>query len=261
MCLITFAINCHPDYSLILAGNRDEFYDRPTTYAHYWEDIPHLLAGRDLQGGGTWLGISKTGRLAAVTNYRDPQNMRADARTRGDLTTAFLKDDDLSAREYLSGLHEKADEYNGFNLLLFDGEKAFHYSNYEKSINELPAGVYGLSNALLDTPWPKLVRLKKSFEDAFSQQVAHEDLLAILEDSELAADHDLPDTGIPYEWEKAISSICIQTDNYGTCCSTVVTIDKRGQASFTERSFPVGARENKVVQFSFDLPKVEAGKL
>ena len=253
MCLITFALDAHPAYSLILAANRDEFYERPTAYAHPWEEAPHVIGGRDLLGGGTWLGATQWGKISAVTNYRDPKNIRPDARTRGDLTKDFLLTTSQSAREYLQRVRDEAHEYNGFNLLLFEAGEAYHFSNYEGKINRVEPGIHGLSNALLNTPWPKLQRLKESFAAAIQGEVVHENLLQILEDTELAPDDELPDTGIGYEWEKAISSICIDAENYGTCCSTVITIDRAGNVAFTERSFPVGQRENKVVKFAFEI--------
>ncbi len=253
MCLIAFALNAHPDYSLILAANRDEFYERPTAYAHQWEDARHVVGGRDLLGGGTWLGISRAGRVSAVTNYRDPQNINPDAKTRGHLAKDYLMNSSDSARDYLEKIQGEAAAYNGFNLLLFDAAGGFHFSNYERRINPIAEGVHGLSNALLDTPWPKLTKLKSSFEQSIKSSFSHDDLLGLLQDTELASDDELPSTGIPYEWEKAISSICIEAENYGTCCSTVITIDRHGRAEFTEHSYPVGQREHKVVNFSFQI--------
>ena len=252
MCIIAFSINEHPDYPLILAANRDEFYERPTEYAHWWED-EQLLAGKDLKGGGTWLGLTKTGKVAAVTNYRDPKNIREDAKTRGNLTTNFLTNGDQDAKDYLKKLNDEGNDYNGFNLLLFEGGQGYHLSNYEGEINHLASGTHVLSNSLLNTPWPKAVRLKSSFQEVIKSQFTHEDLLSILQDGELAPDDQLPATGIPYEWEKAISSICIEKEGYGTCCSTIITVDKSGKVEFTEESYPVGTRTNKVVRESFQL--------
>ncbi|MEM9328526.1 MAG: NRDE family protein [Bacteroidota bacterium] len=256
MCLIAFALDAHPDYSLILAANRDEFYNRPTAYAGAWDGAPEVIGGRDLKGGGTWLGMTRSGRVAAVTNFRDPQQINEEAKTRGHLTKDYLTQVELPVEDYLAQVQREAALYNGFNLLLFEQGKGFHFSNYEGRINRLPAGVHGLSNALLNTPWPKLQRLKQSFTDAIRMEVSHDRLLALLEDSELAPDEQLPDTGIGNQWEKAISSICIKTEDYGTCCSTVLTIDRQGQAQFTERSFPVGTREDKIVRFTFDTSEV-----
>ena len=252
MCIIAFSINEHPDYPLIMAANRDEFYERPTEYAHWW-DGQQVLAGKDLKGGGTWLGITKTGKVAAVTNYRDPKNIREDAKTRGNLTTNFLIHDDEDIEGYLKQLNAEGGDYNGFNLLLFKGNQGFHLSNYEGKINHLAVGSHVLSNSLLNTPWPKAVRLKSNFDQVIKSEFSHESLLNILQDDVLAQDDQLPDTGIPYEWEKAISSICIRKDGYGTCCSTIITIDKAGKVEFTEQSYPVGARTNKVVKESFQL--------
>ena len=252
MCLIAFALNEHPEYPLIMVANRDEFFARPTSYASYWEDQPHVLAGRDLKGQGTWMGMNTKGKLAAVTNFRDPHHISETARTRGDLTRHFLTGD-MDAMRYLQQVEAEASAYNGFNLLLYEAGKAYHYSNYGDRINTLDRGIYGLSNALLDTPWPKLVRLRSRLKDRISGDFDIEDLLALLLDQETAADEDLPQTGVPYEWEKAISSICIRTETYGTCCSTIILINREGEVTFVERSFPVGAREDKKVSFQFKI--------
>lgn len=252
MCLIAFALNEHPKYPLIMVANRDEFFARPTTSAAYWEDHPEVLGGRDLKGGGTWMGITKSGRMAAVTNFRDPHNISDTAKTRGDLTKNFLTSE-LDAYAYMERVQAEAAAYNGFNLLLYERGKALHFSNYGESITTLDHGVYGLSNALLDTPWPKLVKLKSRLRDAISGEFEIGDLLELLLDPETAPDHELPSTGVPYEWEKAISSICIKTDTYGTCCSTIILIDHEGQVTFVERSFPVGAREDQKISFQFKM--------
>lgn len=253
MCLIAFALNSHPDYRLILAGNRDEFYERPTSYADFWKEESHVLAGKDLQGGGTWLGVNSFGKVSAVTNYRDPTNINPQAKTRGDLTRDYLVKKEHSAMIDMKRIAKEASLYNGFNVLMIEESNGYHFSNYEKKINKLDTGIYGLSNALIDTPWPKLSKLKSDFAETIEGSFSHEDLLNILNDKEQAPDDQLPSTGIPYEWEKAISSICIELENYGTCCSTVVTIDHDGVLNFTERSFPVGNREQKVVSFSFKI--------
>ena len=250
MCLIAFSLNEHPDYQLVLAANRDEFYERETDYAHWWEPDHSILAGKDLKAGGTWMGISKSGRFAAITNYRDPQNIRSDVRSRGELAVNYLKGD-LDPKTYLEKVDGK--NYNGFNLLLIENGQAYHLSNYENRVNEISKGTFGLSNALLDTPWPKLEKLKLLLKEKLDSTVTHDKILKTLEDKTLAEDQLLPETGVPYEWEKALSAICIETENYGTCCSTVITIDKRGQVNFSERSFPVGDRIDKIVNYAFQI--------
>lgn len=258
MCIIVGAVNVHPDYPLILAANRDEFYDRPSTYADFWPDNTDILGGRDLKAGGTWLGINKRGKVAAITNYRDPQNISEEAKSRGSLSKDFLANDQLAAMKYLKQLQKEKADYNGYNLLLFENGKGYHYSNYGSDITALKPGIFGLSNALLDTPWPKVLRLKETFENLIDTTFTHWDLLKMLEDDQVAPDELLPSTGIPYEWEKAISSICIKTENYGTCCSTVLTLDRRGNLKFTERSFPVGARSNELKTYDVNTNTVNA---
>lgn len=239
MCLIAFSYKTHPKYKLILATNRDEFYKRPTRAAQFWtnEHFPSILAGKDLKANGTWLGISKSGKWGALTNYRDPSNIKKDAPTRGTLVLDFLKSDD-SINEYLTDLRKSAGAYNGFNLLLGNEDQLFHYSNQSDSITELEAGIHGVSNALLDTSWPKLDNAKQELGRITSERsFDKEDLFQILKNPAIAPDNALPSTGIPYEWEKAVSSIFIKTDNYGTLCSTLLMIDYEGTAEFTERRY------------------------
>ncbi len=252
MCLIVFAVNAHPDYRLILAANRDEFYERPTAIAEYWEDQPSILGGRDLQANGTWMAINKEGQFGAVTNYRDLKNIRENATSRGDLIVNYLQYSE-TAEDYLEKLSSKMSDYNGFNLLLWDGSLMHHFSNYEGVINTLEKGIHGISNALLDTSWPKVEKLKSDFEKLISSSFSHNDLLKLLEDDSLADDKLLPDTGIDYELEKMLSAICIKSEKYGTCCSTILTVTNVGKVEFTERSFPVGKRHDGIVSYNFQV--------
>lgn len=253
MCLIAFALDSHPEYPFILVANRDEFYARPTMVADFWSDHPSILGGRDVQAGGTWMAINKAnGRFAAVTNYRDLQNIREDAKSRGDLPVNYLLTSQDSA-SYLEEVHGEAQAYNGFNLLVYQNGQMHHYSNYENKINTLGPGIYGLSNALLDTNWPKVARLKERFRKTIEGDFDHESLLHLLSDRELADDDLLPDTGVGHDLEKMLSSICIQSEKYGTCCSTILTISRTGEVKFTERSYPVGDRKGGDVFESFDL--------
>ena len=250
MCLIAFAVNAHPDYKLILAANRDEFYARPTSVADYWRDQPSILGGRDLQANGTWMAVNEKGQFGAVTNFRDLKNIRKDARSRGDLVVNYLKNPE-AAEGYLTRLTKNAEEYNGFNLLLFDGRKMRHFSNYEGKTNSMESGIFSVSNALLNTPWPKVEKLKKDFSEMISTSFDHQSLLGLLEDDATADDDQLPDTGIGHDLEKMLSAICIKSEKYGTCCSTVLTISNDGNVKFTERSFPVGNRKAGTVSFNF----------
>lgn len=239
MCVIFFAYQKHPKYPLILLANRDEFYDRPTEAAKNWDDFPDILAGRDLIGGGTWLGINASGKFAAVTNYRDP-NAPAGSRSRGDLTAEFLKTDE-PAEDYLSKIHPNASEFSGFNLLLGEinslKSELFYYSNRIGKIQKLDSGIYGLSNYLLDTPWQKVEKGKRFLTENIAKDFSKEDCFAVLADETLAADADLPDTGIGYEREKLLSAVFIKTVGYGTRCSTILTVDSDFNFDFDEWIF------------------------
>ncbi len=239
MCLILLAYQQHPKYKLILIANRDEFHNRPTEKAHWWQDRnSEFLAGKDLEGNGSWLGINRHGKFAALTNYRDPFNVKKNAPTRGHLVTNYLesRQDDIT---YLDSLERCKNSYNGYNLLFGDANQINYYSNYHKSMMSLEAGIYGLSNALLDTPWPKVIKGKEKLkrlienENDFSVESAFKNLC----DTALAEDNVLPDTGIGYEREKAISSMFIETNGYGTRCSTIILVDYDNKVSFHEKSY------------------------
>lgn len=242
----------HPKYKLILAANRDEFYNRPTASAKFWEDHPQILGGRDLKALGTWMSISKTGRFAAVTNYRDPSNIRTDVTSRGEIPTDFLNAQS-SPEKFIQQLHSHSEDYNGFNVLVSDLTEMGHYSNYERKINILKPGVYGLSNAFLNTPWPKVQLAKQKFNAIIRNSFSHEELLEIMTDSTQAEDTELPATGVPKKMEKQLSAMCIRMENYGTCCSTVITIDRDGVVNFTEKTYAVSNRGENIAQFSFQI--------
>lgn len=239
MCVIYFALNVHPDYPLVLLANRDEFYDRPTSPAHSWEDHPNVFAGRDLVAGGTWLGITGSGRIAAVTNYREPGAPRG-WRSRGDLVSEFLKGF-ASTEDYLAEVTARSNDYSGFNLLVGEIEPTRcdlgYFSNRGGGARKLESGVYGLSNHLLDTPWPKVVNGKNRLERILAKPFDKQSLFRLLADEALAPDADLPDTGIGYEKEKALSAIFIKTPVYGTRCSTVVTFPSSLPPGLEERVF------------------------
>ncbi|MFP8489252.1 NRDE family protein [Gracilimonas sp. Q87] len=243
MCLITFAYKKHLKYELILAGNRDEFYGRPTRSAQFWTEEGHsdILAGKDLEAGGTWLGIHKDGRWGALTNYRDPTVIKEDPPSRGELVMNYLTSDN-SAIEYLQNLSTTAQDYNGFNLLLWDNGHFYHFSNQSKRMTTIEPGVHGISNALLDTSWPKVDSANEQMKKLISSdEINKEELFELLLDQSKANDEDLPVTGIPRDLEKAISSIFIKTENYGTRCSSILLIDKNGNIDFTERTFNPGS--------------------
>lgn len=239
MCLIVFAFNTHPKYKLIVAANRDEFYKRSTRTAQFWtkEGESELLAGKDLEAGGTWMGIHKTRKWSALTNYRDLSNIKADAPSRGELVYDYLLTN-TSPNSYINELKPTANSYNGFNILVGNAEKLFHYSNYSDEITEIKSGIHGVSNALLDTKWPKLERAKKGFKVVINQsEIDREALFKILKDDTQANDEALPDTGIPYELEKSLSSIYINRADYGTLCSTLLFMDYEENVEFIERRF------------------------
>ncbi|WP_426415011.1 NRDE family protein [Aestuariirhabdus sp. LZHN29] len=231
MCLIVF--DYHPDSAqpLRLAANRDEFYRRPSQMAHRWEEAPYLLAGRDMEKGGTWLGLSESGDFAAVTNFREVPASDA-SRSRGQLTADYLKSA-LSAEDYLHQLARDADQYPGFNLLLGDRQGLYFFSNRENRIRCLHPGRYGLSNHLLDTPWPKLVAAKARLDNAFN----HTLLQQLLLDDTTADDTSLPDTGIGQGWERLLSSCFIHSEHYGTRTCSSLIIEADGQASLHEQHF------------------------
>lgn len=240
MCVIFFALNTHPALPLVLIANRDEYYARPTRPAGYWDDLPNVYAGRDLQGGGTWLGVTDSGRFAAVTNYRDPSAPHGIC-SRGELAANFLNCD-RNPRQYLEEIRGRSTDYSGFNLIVgetLNGRADVHYySNRGGDPRRLFPGIYGLSNHLLDTPWPKVVKGKAQLGELMrSGKPSNEDLFDILSDGSLAADEDLPSTGIPYEAEKALSAIFIRTPGYGTRCSTVLQVDHNAKWRFEERVF------------------------
>jgi len=257
MCLILFAWHSHPDYPLILAGNRDEFYARPTAPAGFWDDHPQILAGRDLEQGGTWLGIHRSGRLAAVTNYRDGRAATRGTRSRGELVSGFLTSD-LASEEYLQQVHRQRTAYDGFNLLIGTPDGLFSYSSRSEQLTEVEPGVHGLSNHLLDSPWPKVERGKAALRELrdSNPEALIERLLAVLADRAPAPDHALPDTGIDLVRERVLSPAFIATPNYGTRCSTILLLDTTGQVSFTERTHPTDhdAEQTRRYAFTTTLP-------
>ena len=241
MCLILFAYERHPRYRLVLAANRDEFYGRPTAPVHFWDGAPDLLAGRDLKGGGTWLGVTRSGRFAAITNYREPDFHEKDAPSRGALVTDFLRGQDDPA-VYLEKLAFSAARYNGFNLIVGDMDALGYFSNREGTVRMLAPGVYGLSNHLLDTPWPKVERGKAFLEAHLrGEDVDDAALLDALNDPAQAPDDALPDTGVGLAWEQALSPLFIRSPDYGTRSSSVLLISHDGEVTFAERTFEAGA--------------------
>ena len=239
MCLILFAYRCHPRYELVVAANRDEYYDRATAPLAFWDDAPNILAGRDLKEGGTWLGITRGGRFAAITNYRDPGQFMPAAPSRGQLVSDFLRSGE-PASAYLARLMPLANTYNGFNLLLGDGGELHYFSNRaNRPPQSLAPGLYGLSNHLLDTPWPKLARGREALRDLLISESGFTptDLMRLLCDRAPAPESEVPRTGLTLDWEIRLSPIFIATPEYGTRSSTVMVVDQHRRVYFAEQNW------------------------
>lgn len=238
MCLIV--LDWHPDRddTLVVAANRDEFHVRPTAPLGFWPGRPDVLAGRDLQSGGTWMGVTRGGRFAALTNFRDPSSSRPDARSRGLLVSAFLFDR-ADARHHAEAVRGQSHFHNGFNLLLCDGEHLVwvgHRNGHETQMSELAAGVHAFSNHLPGTPWPKLLRAQRGFAAGLDSPACADALFSVLADRTPAADADLPDTGVGLDWERRLSPVFISGDDYGTRASAVLRMSSR-RILFEERRF------------------------
>jgi uncharacterized protein with NRDE domain len=253
MCLILFAYNVHPSYRLIVAANRDEFYERPSAPAEFWEGASQVLAGRDLKEGGTWLGMTREGKFAAITNYRDPAAFKTGAPSRGKLVSNFLKSSG-SADAYLEKISRQIKKYNGFNLICADVAEFFVCSNRGEK-QKLKAGIYGLSNRLLDTSWPKVAKGKKALAAAMDKKGADLEaaLFTILSDRKSAPDSKLPSTGIGLEWERLLSPIFIESPTYGTRSSTVLLIGKNKRLKFAEKVFDGNPEPWVESQFYFSI--------
>lgn len=238
MCLILFAYDVHPHYHLVLAANRDEFYERPAAPLQFWEDHPEVLAGRDLKLMGTWLGVTRNGRLAALTNYRDPKEMKEAAPSRGDLVADFLRGG-MGPVEYLQEIGAGAEAYNGFNLIVGDRDGLYYASNRGPWFRALGPGIYGLSNHLLDTPWPKVRSGLACLTTLMEKRnvIILPELEDILQNQERPPDAQLPDTGVGLEWERRLAPIFISSPIYGTRCSSLLTITRSGHVVFKEMSW------------------------
>lgn len=233
MCLIVVGWRAHSDYPLVVAANRDEFYARPTADAARWPDAPQVIGGIDLEAGGTWLGVSETGRFAAVTNVREP-GMVPGARSRGALTRDFLLSSE-SASDY--AMRIEGSLFSGFNLLLCDGQSLFYCSNRDGEPRALAPGIYGLSNHLLDSPWPKLLQARQSFGEALQHLPAEQAFFDLLADQAIVADENLPKTGVHIDWERLLSAVFVKSENYGTRASTLVWQRSDGMVKLHEQTF------------------------
>ena len=254
MCLLTFQWQPDARVPLTIAANRDEFYVRPTLPLHAWPEAGggQIVAGQDQQGGGTWMGVHQpSGRLAALTNYRDPAHNRADAPSRGAIVTDFLQSP-LGADKFAQALAARSDAFNAFNLLLFDGQQLVAFESRHRRHFAPQPGVWAVSNADFDTPWPKLVQLRRAFAEVLQAHQAAESvdispaleaaLWNLLADTCVADDADLPATGVGLELERALSAAFVHLPHYGTRASTLLQ-HARSQVSVVERSFGAGGVE------------------
>ncbi|QGM32423.1 hypothetical protein GI482_19630 [Bacillus sp. N3536] len=244
MCLVNFQFKTHPTYPLIVVANRDEFYERPTESAHFWTDYPNILAGRDLLQMGTWLGVSKAGRFAALTNFRDPQ-LKPGRLSRGDIVRDFLTGNE-EPMEFIAGLKRKRENYGGYNVVIGDSNHLYHYNNILDEMNEIAPGTHSLSNHTLNTPWPKVKKGKQKLaEYLLLDKVEVEPLFEILKDENVAQDYELPETGVALELERSLSPMFIKIPNYGTRSSTVLLMDYNQQVTFAERTYSEGETQSE----------------
>ena len=248
MCLILVAWRAHHEFPFVVAANRDEYYRRPTASAGFWPDHPQVLAGRDLEAGGTWMGITRNGRFAALTNFRDPARHQPDAPSRGRLVADFLTGTQ-SIEAYLAGLDASA--CNGFNVLLGDGHRLVAFSNVTHERHELAPGIHGLSNALLDTPWPKVSSGKTALEAAIDALPDETALWRLLRDDTTHPDSSLPATGVPLEWERLLSAAFVLSPAYGTRSSTVLTRSTGGVVSWDEQTWLAGGTAGERRRYRF----------
>ena len=258
MCLLALAFHQRTNTPLIVCSNRDEFYRRPTLPLHWWQDMP-VLAGRDQEAGGTWLGLSKNGRFAAVTNFRELSNpgfREPRPLSRGNLVTDFLCSQQ-PAKAWAESVMPALDLYGGFNLLFYDGNELFYLNNYNHQLRSLPPGVYALSNHLLDSPWPKVDYARSQLSAILNQPDSScrdhrllAELLGLLSRQKAYSEHLLPDTGVPADWEKLLSSPFIVADDYGTRAATAVVMSATGTTNMAELTYSSGVAEfEKVISF------------
>ena len=255
MCLIALAWRAHPAYRLIVAANRDEYFARPAAPADFWEDNTHILAGRDLEAGGTWLGITLEGRIAALTNYRNPADRRSGVPSRGALVSDFLGGD-VGPAEYVKRIQKTAASYNGFSLLVGNEDSLWFFSNRGSPPLRVAPGIHGLSNHLLDTPWPKVEKAKAQLASQLDKPFAADAAFELLSDTRRAPSAELPSTGVSLELEERLSAVRIlAAGGYGTRCSTVLCFGKDGRVEFHERSYREDGSASGTVSYRLTLGK------
>ena len=253
MCLLLLSYKINPNYKLIVAANRDEFYDRPASLLHNWENHSDLYAGKDLKENGTWLGVTKKGRIAAITNYRDMAKIKVNAPTRGKLVSDFLLNK-MSPELYADLLMETTDNYNGYNLIFGYCDSLYYFSNISKEPVKLSEGIYGLSNQLLDSQWPKVIKSKKIFSEIINEpNPSINKLFDLLKDDEVYPDETLPETGLGKELERMVSPIFTVTEKYGTRSSSIIFIDVNNNVEFTEKSYNHSSKEWTTTSISFKI--------
>ena len=252
MCLVLLAWRGHAKYPCVMEANRDELHSRAAAAARWWPSRPPILAGRDLSAGGTWLGVTRTGRFAALTNYRDPEQRRPGTPSRGTLVTSILMSGD-TIEQSLETLSRVSADYNGFNLLFSDGARLAVYESVLGVGRELGPGIYGLSNHLLDTPWPKVETAKSRLSRALSESATSHAIFELLRDDAPAPDEQLPRTGLSLSWERLLSSAFVRAPDYGTRCSTVLRIDESRRACFDEWTWDAAGVQTGAVSLQFEL--------
>ncbi|WP_421621381.1 NRDE family protein [Alkalilimnicola ehrlichii] len=256
MCLLLVAWQQHPRWPLVVAANRDEFHSRPTRAAHWWHEPP-ILAGRDEQAGGTWMGVAAQGHWAALTNYREPSRPRRGLRSRGQLVLDALQTPPASLRVDLEPAALEHD-YDGFNLLFGDRERLYYVSNRDQPLRQVPPGYHGLSNGLLNDPWPKVRRGRERLAACLSGTWGEradtpplEPLFDLLHDDRCPPDHELVDTGVSLAWERRLAPMFIRSPEYGTRCSTLLLLHEGGEIHFAERRFDPAGRVLDTRRFAF----------
>jgi uncharacterized protein with NRDE domain len=250
MCLILFAWRARDEYPLVVAANRDEFHGRPSAGAAFWNDQPQVLAGRDLECMGTWLGVTRSGKFAAITNFRDMTDLREGKRSRGLIASRFLEGS-IGAREFVAAITREGDDYRGFNLLAADRDEFWWVSNRDGRPRLLEPGVYGLSNHLLETPWPKVQRGKARLGEILARAPETESLLEMLGDTTQAPDAEIVHTGVGIERERQLSAAKIVSPEYGTRCSSALIANASGHVQFAERSYAPDGEPRDTLRYEF----------
>lgn len=243
MCLINFNIGAHPKYKMIIAANRDESYERPTSQIAWWDDHPNIFGGRDLKANGTWLAVTKSGKIGALTNIRNVEEMTKIAdKSRGELIVNYLLSNQ-NGEEYLNQLKYKKEDYAGYNLLVGDTDRLYYMNNYQYDISEVTPGTHGLSNEFLNSPWPKVLIGKVELDKVLTDDdIDVEALFTLLGNTREASDDQVQQTGVDFELEKQLTPLFINIPDfeYGTRCSSVILVDHDDNITFIERTFYKG---------------------